>query len=226
MQYPTHYLDWLLLLAGIFPSGLSYSLCYVFGADKPGFRQRWPFFALMLAPFIGLVLVLSAVKPDLLEMQTVPSFAVLVGLAAIPLAGAVEYGVGALPALVRAGPRPLGGVVLHQFWAGPLSPSQCAALVGIPIGEEFIFRKVDFHLLLGPSFSAPVWVVILVTSTLYALNHLSFGPVVAGSKLASGIVYGVAYLVAGSVVAPIIGHIGYNWGLIALLSRPRAHRTA
>jgi membrane protease YdiL (CAAX protease family) len=224
MTSPTHYLDLLLLLAGVFPSGLGFSLGYVLGADPEGGRRRGLFLVTSLVPFVGVLAAAAHFRPESLSVGAPPSSALWIGFPAILAVFAVEYGAGLVFSLVRTGRLPMGAG-LHQFWASPMPASQYVSLLLIVIGEELLYRRVLFHLLIH-SFGWAVGPVVVVSALLYALNHSFMGPGIVVAKIASGLVYALVFVWSGSVLAPIIAHAGFNWSLLALLGRRPTERVA
>ena len=90
-------------------------------------------------------------------------------------------------------------------WLPILFISACAG-----IGEEALFRG---GMLTFASDYVPVWVALIATSVLFALVHLA-KPVVATLIAAIGLIFGVAYLATGSLLAVMIGHAVYDvWAL-------------
>ena len=79
----------------------------------------------------------------------------------------------------------------------------------IALGEEVIFRKVWFDIL-GSQFEINICIVLLVTSIVYGFNHLFMGNKIIIQKTISGIIYGMLYILSGSIIIPIITHCLQN----------------
>jgi membrane protease YdiL (CAAX protease family) len=220
MTSPTHYLDALVLLAGVFPSGLSYSLSYVLGMHDDTKRQRARFLLVLALPFALLALVLLHFRPGVFALQRPSWLGIGLAAAAIPVVWAAEYAAAAACILVRH--RRLGGrMSLHGFWSGRLSLAQHALFVLIAIGEEFVFRKLGFDIL-GGGFGWGLAATLVATSFLYALNHIFFGLPILAAKFVSGCLYGLLYIFGGSLVLPVLAHLGYNHALLVALGRRRS----
>jgi membrane protease YdiL (CAAX protease family) len=217
MTFPTPYLELLILLAGAFPSGLSYSMSHVLGAEPERGRRRGLFLAISLLPFLGLLAATRHFLPGVFAGDVPRGSALLIGFPAILVVWAVEYGAGLAYSLLRTGRIP-NGTGLHQFWGSPLPALQYVNLLLIVVGEELLFRRVMFEIL-GVAFGFSVVVFVIVSAVLYALNHSFLGPGIVAAKLASGVVYGLIFYWSGSVLAPIVAHAGYNCSLLVLLGR-------
>lgn len=224
MSSRTLYLDVLILLAGIFPSGLSYSLSYAFGLGD-GAKDRRPKFLLILAlPFVVLAGVLARFRPAAFTMSSpsAPQMAIAVG--AVLGIFVLEFGAATLFSFARTRRLPRG-IVLPQFWAGSLSLGQHALLVLVAVGEELVYRKVGIEILMG-SFGWPAFAALAATAVLYSLNHTFFGPAAVVSKMTSGVAYGLLFLNTGSLLVPIVAHVGFNYLLLALMQRKQRQATA
>ena len=221
MPYPTRSLELLLLLAGVFPSGLSYSLSYAFGSD-PGTENRPKFLLILSLPFVALLSITGLFHAEWLQIHG-PSLPWLSGgVLAIAVVFLVEYLTALLWVIARTRRLPKG-LALQQYWAGKMTWGQHALLVVIAVGEELVFRGLGYAIL-GGSMGLPTWLVVGITSVLYAFNHTFFGPVTATAKFASGVIYGLLYLASGSLLVPVIAHVGYNFALLSvsrIARRPR-----
>ena len=78
------------------------------------------------------------------------------------------------------------------------------------IGEEALFRG---GMLTLASEYVPLWLALTITSVLFSLLHLA-KPAVAAIIAIIGLVFGVAYVATGSLLAVMIGHTVYDiWAL-------------
>lgn len=84
----------------------------------------------------------------------------------------------------------------------------CILLVGLL--EEVIYRYVWFGVLQG-LFGVNIILVIVITSLFYALNHISISNMVFVQKFMAGSIYGLLYLLSGSVLICIITHVLQNF---------------
>jgi membrane protease YdiL (CAAX protease family) len=76
------------------------------------------------------------------------------------------------------------------------------------------------YTLLATDLAIAAWAVIILCAVAYALNHLSFGPVSAISKLPSGLLYVWLFYVSGlSVAVVIVAHAAQNLTLLGLSRR-------
>jgi membrane protease YdiL (CAAX protease family) len=225
MSHPTPYLELLLLLAAVYPSGLSHSLGYVLRLDLESVRHRWSFLGLFAAPYVLVALATLYFLPALFESPRISPGLLLLGFVLIPVVASLEYATGIAYGVVRTGRLPTRAAAVHQFWSGPLSLSQHASLAVIAIGEEFVFRLLDFNVLVT-SLGLSLLPVLAITSLLYALNHTQFGMQVMIQKLASGVLFGLVYFATGSLLVPLVAHVGYNWSLVAMFQRRNIERSA
>lgn len=212
MPYPTRSLELLIFLAGVFPSGLSHSLSYAFGG-KPGTESRPKFLLVLALPFPVLLLSVGLFHAEWLRI-VFPSVAWIVGgFLCIGLVFGLEYLTAFVWALARTRRMPKG-MALQQYWAGSMTWGQHALLVVLAAGEELVFRGFG-NTILSQYLGLPVVLTILLTSILYAFNHTFFGPVTILAKFISGLAYGTLYVASGSLIVPIIAHLGFNSALLA-----------
>lgn len=164
------------------------------------------------------VVVCALVRPRLLLVFDLPSFlplfvlAPLVGLAAI--AGEYAVGVGLLFLRTK---RLVTRVTIHSSYsAAPhVGAMDVASILALVVGEELILRQLLYRVL-ATELSVPVWAAILLCAAAYALNHLSFGPAIAISKIPSGLLYVLLYYISGlSIIVVIIAHATQNLTLLA-----------
>lgn len=86
---------------------------------------------------------------------------------------------------------------------------ELGVIVFIGLLEEIIYRKVWF-MILGEIFALNVFIVLCITSLVYAYNHIHLGKNVFIQKIYSGIIFGVLFILSGSVLIPIVAHITQN----------------
>ncbi|MPQ43786.1 CPBP family intramembrane glutamic endopeptidase [Clostridium tarantellae] len=85
----------------------------------------------------------------------------------------------------------------------------------IAISEEFIYRQLWFSILLN-TFSFNIVTILLITSIVYALNHISLGKVIFIQKIFSGLIYGCLFYFSGySVIIPVITHCLQNISIVS-----------
>jgi len=82
-------------------------------------------------------------------------------------------------------------------------------IIFIAIFEEFIYRKLYFIILID-FFKWNLVVVIIITTIVYAFNHFFMGEGIFYQKIASGLIFGIIFVLSGSIVIPIIAHVAQN----------------
>ncbi len=132
-----------------------------------------------------------------------------------------EFAVGVFGALVSAMSLYLFGFLLgiwtwQDFYALQLQYSFDQRILFLLIGlsaafiEESLFRGY-----LQPALSSRLGIIcgIFITSVVFALYHLKFGPFAFGGKMILGIIYGVMRGRDNSLLRPAVAHAG-TWLLI------------
>ncbi|EKO1913326.1 CPBP family intramembrane metalloprotease [Clostridium botulinum] len=78
--------------------------------------------------------------------------------------------------------------------------------VFIGIFEEVVYRQLWFNILFK-DFKLHIVVVFIITSVVYALNHIFLGKQVFFQKILAGVVYGGLFYFSGfNILIPIIAH--------------------
>lgn len=97
---------------------------------------------------------------------------------------------------------------------GDTDPRWLLPLLLAPIGEEYLYRGL-LSVLLTP-FGAGVYVAS--SAVLFGANHFVGGPREIVLKTGNGALYAVLFLGTGSLVAPVLAHVGYNVAYIGFVS--------
>lgn len=129
---------------------------------------------------------------------------------AVPLAALAAPLVGLL---VYAGESRVKDAVAGSAGGGsPSGPRLRYLLPVLPIGvlEELFYRGVLFEL---HASHGPV-VYVAASALLFGLAHAMDDLRVAGSKTVDGALYAVAMVATGTVVVPVMVHLGYNLGYL------------
>lgn len=85
-----------------------------------------------------------------------------------------------------------------------------AAVMIVAVMEELLFRDLGYFMTVE-KMGWSVALFLLFTSFLYAINHLHEGLTVSLQKLASGFVFGLSFVLTGSLMlVPIIAHVTEN----------------
>lgn len=211
MNTPTLYLNIVILIASVFPSGFSSSLSAVSRKKKESIDVTALFFNLL--PFLILLPAIFILKKEIFFFHFPTAFFYLIALVFVPVCLLLEYILNLLTIYFSTG-KLYKGITLHSAWKPQLSTVYLSLLTLIAVGEELIYRQVWFALLAG-TFHLPAIVIILVTSLFYGLNHLYFGLNSVLAKFISGCVYGGLYVISGySILVPIITHVLQNLILI------------
>lgn len=116
----------------------------------------------------------------------------------------------------------LGGglyTLTNALWrvVADVRPSENRLLVVLPalVGgtmEEVLFRHGLAAAIGTDGVSAYVFVVL--SAVAFGFNHANFGKHEAAFKTLDGAVYAVLFVATGSVLAPIVAHLGYNVAFI------------
>lgn len=226
MGSPTLYLDWLILLASVNPSGFGYSLRSIFNKKENKTIDIVSLIYLSL-PFIVMIPVIPLLKKNLYFISFPPIIFYLFALCSVPICILLEYYLNIIYLYLTAGGRcrryrRYKGITLHSDWKAGYSAASLLLTGFIAVGEELIFRQCWFFIL-GKTFSLPAAVIVLITSAIYALNHSYYGMSTVLAKFASGGIYGILYVVGGySILLPVITHILQNFALILFAGRKNA----
>lgn len=214
MNTPTLYLDLVILLASVFPSGFSASLSSVFRKKREE-KIDTIFLVFLLLPFLILAAVIFILKKNLFFINFPPGIFYVIALVSIPLCFFLEYITGVIYIYFTTG-KVYQGITLHSAWKTGISIPYLLLLALIALGEELIYRQAWFAILAG-SFHLPVIVIILITSLFYGLNHFHMGINTVLAKFITGCVYGGLYALSGySILVPVIAHVLQN--LILMLT--------
>ncbi len=143
--------------------------------------------------------------------------AALVGLAVGVLGFLAATGVAAALGAVRpgAGGTGAGGTGLDHRLSGLAIG---AVLILIQAGAEELFFRGWLQPLLGARWGA--WIGLGVTAVLFGAAHVVAGPIspiAVINDILAGAVFGLLALRSGGLVAPILGHWGWNWSEQSLL---------
>jgi membrane protease YdiL (CAAX protease family) len=214
MNTPTLYLDLVILLASVFPSGFSATVSSVFRKKREE-KIDTIFLLFLVSPFFILAAVFFILKKDLFFINFPPGIFYVIAFVSIPLCFFLEYITGVIYIYFTTG-KVYKGITLHSAWKSELSIPYLLLLALIAGGEEIIYRQAWFAILAG-TFHLPVIVIILITSLFYGLNHFHMGINAVLAKFISGCVYGGLYVLSGySILVPIITHVLQNLILIFL----------
>ncbi len=214
MNFPTPFLDLLILSASINPSGFSFSIRSIFSKKKDETINIVSLLYLGF-PFLILISIIPLLKENLYFFNLPPGvfygFAVLL----VPVCIFLEYYINIFYFYFTSGRKQeYKGIALHSGWRANQTIMSLLLISFIAIGEEFIFRQCWFYIL-GKTFSLPVAVIVVITSACYGLNHFHYGLNTVLAKFGSGSIYGILYVVGGySLLLPIVTHVLQNLSLI------------
>ena len=198
MDTPIHYLDLLIILASIFPSGFSFSMSTVFGKYELR-RMGVGWLLALLAPFLTILMVVLYLRPELLSFNTPEKGFYVAAILCAPICILVEYYLSALSAHL-AERRWRRGVTLHPVWRSRLSVSFVTTLTAVAAAEELVYRQVWFRVL-SDTFDAPTTFTLVLSSLFYGVNHLFYGLRTVSIKVVMGLVYGGLYLASNNSVS-------------------------
>ena len=219
MSSPTLYLNLLILIATVFPSGFGSSLGSLLKRKRETVDVTALFFNLL--PYLILLPAIFILKKELFFFQFPTAVFYFTALVFAPFCLLLEYISGIIFIYFTTGKR-YKGMTLHAAWKGKPSAVYLLLTALIAVGEEFIYRQVWFAILAG-TFHLPVIVIVLIASLFYGLNHLYFGLNSVLAKFISGCVYGGLYVTSGySIFVAMITHVLQNFVLIFMTRRKNA----
>jgi hypothetical protein len=172
--------------------------------------------------YVVIVAVVATVRPQQVLAFNLPTFlplfllAPFVGIACIFL----EYLIGIALLFFRT-KKLVTRVAVHSSYSAfsRITVNDIMSILILVIGEELILRQLLYNLL-ADDLALGLWIVILLCTVTYAVNHLSFGATSAISKLSSGLLYVLLFYVSGlSVGVVIVAHATQNLALLALSRR-------
>jgi membrane protease YdiL (CAAX protease family) len=169
-----------------------------------------------------IVAVVALARPQQVLVFRLPTLlplfllAPLVGIACI----ALEYLTGITLLFLRT-KRLVTRVTIHSIYSSfsRITIADILSILALVIGEELILRQLLYQLL-ATDLALASWIVILLCTVAYSINHLSFGAASAISKLPSGLLYVLLFYDSGlSVGVVIIAHATQNLALLAYSRR-------
>lgn len=172
--------------------------------------------------YVVIVVVVALVRPHQVLAFNLPTFLPLFLLA--PFAGiaciSLEYLIGIALLFFRT-KKLVTRVTIHSSYSAfsRIAVNDILSILVLVVGEELILRQFLYNLLVT-DLAMALWIVILLCTVIYAVNHLSFGAASAISKLPSGLLYVLLFYVSGlSVGVVIVAHATQNLALLALSRR-------
>jgi len=158
----------------------------------------------LLITYIFIVLTVFILMPTSLKPRLIcGDLWYLLGIATIPIVFLGEISVVAL--CLKAKGIDIEGVKILSAWKKCDSKSIiCTALIGA--FEELVYRLIWFYILANV-FNINTIIILIITSIVYALNHILMSKEIFLSKIWSGLIYGLIYYLSGyCIVVPIITH--------------------
>lgn len=216
----------LLLMASLYPVGFCANVTVLIKGPR-GFAQSPSLAGDLFGFVLGYAVILAVVvlvRPQQVLIFNLPTFrpllllAPVVGIACILL----EYLVGILLLFLRTR-KLVTRVAVHSSYSAVsrIAITDILSILALVIGEEFILRQLLYNLL-ATDFAMAPWMVILLCTVAYAINHLGFGIASVISKLPSGLLYVLLFYLSGlSIGVVIVAHTTQNLTLLAL-SRKRS----
>jgi len=216
----------LLVIASFYPVGFCANVTVLIKGQR-GFGQSQSLSGDLVGFVLGYAVIVAAVAlvrpqdvlafhlPKILPLLVLAPF---VGIACILL----EYLAGILVLFVRTR-KLVTRVTVHSSYSdvSRIAVMDILSILALVIGEELILRQLLYNLL-ATDLALALWLVILLCTVAYALNHLSFGVASVISKLPSGLLYVLLFYLSGlSIGAVIFAHATQNLTLLALSRRRR-----
>jgi membrane protease YdiL (CAAX protease family) len=215
----------LLVIASLYPVGFCANVTALIKGPR-GVGQSRSLSGDLIGFVMGyavLLVVVALVRPQQVLAFKMPTFLPLLLLA--PLVGIacifVEYLIGILLSFLRT-KQLVTRVTVHSIYSAvsQIHIKDILSILALVIGEELILRQLLYNLL-ATDFAMALWIVILLCTVAYAMNHLSFGIASVISKFPSGLFYVLLFYVSGLAISVvIIAHATQNLTLLAL-SRTR-----
>jgi CAAX protease family protein len=212
-------------MASLYPVGFCANVTALIKGQR-GFWQSQSLSGNLVGFVIGygiILVVVALVRPQQLLAFNMPAFlpllllAPFVGIACIFL----EYLVGILILFLRTR-KLVTRVAVHSSYSAVsrIDITDILSILALVIGEELILRQLLYNLL-ATEFAMALWIVILLCTVVYAMNHLYFGTASVISKLPSGLLYVLLFYVSGlSIGVVMVAHATQNLTLLGL-SRTR-----
>ncbi|WP_432590362.1 CPBP family intramembrane glutamic endopeptidase [Streptomyces sp. HD1123-B1] len=225
MWSPTRSLEGLVLVATVAPAELvRIAGSFRTGPDHARNRERTATVGVPLAYLVVTGLAVAVVAsghliPDRLGAWRTGPLWLLIALGAGVVLIGVEFALGAVPKLLR-GERSLR---LSVRGGAPAGPGYLASILLTAVAEELLYRGLWIGALeewLGLS----AWAAICCAAVGYALGHLFFGGLIMVQKALSGAVFGVLLVASGSLLVPVLSHLGQNLTVHALAARQAVDR--
>lgn len=221
---PTHtqYLDNLIILSAVlFPSGLGANISVLM-------RKRYStsVFESLLGMIIGYMVLLAAIffaSPEKVGKFNMPSLwfypvAIVAGFVIITL----EICTGALLFFIQNGKLP-EGIRVHESYSGArnITIIDIIAVVIFVLLEEIVLRQVAYNTLVSIGLPDKDFVLMIVLlSSIYAVNHVTFSINAVFQKFFSGVVFVLLYLLSGnSLIVPVTAHMVQNLFLLLRTER-------
>ncbi|MCF3134681.1 CPBP family intramembrane glutamic endopeptidase [Streptomyces olivochromogenes] len=130
---------------------------------------------------------------------------------------AAEFALGAVPKLLR------GTRIVRLSVQAPAGPGYLTSILITAVAEELLYRGLWIGTL-EQRLHLPAWSAICCAAVGYALGHLYFGGLAVLQKTLSGVVFGLLLVASGSLLAPVLAHLGQNLAVHALAERQGRRR--
>lgn len=217
MNSPIPYLDdFLLICASLFPTGIGGLLAIPFQRKA---RQSifYSLIGMIIAYLIIIILILIVKTEKIIIFHSAPLHFYLLA----PLVGVMalvsEYSIGVYQLYLKTGKLTLK-LSVHSAYSSytKISLNDITIILVFVMLEELVLRQF-FVLMFLHDFHWNVWVTIILSAIIYALNHITFGYTVVVQKIASSLLYTTLYYVSGlAILVPIIAHATQNLILLAV----------
>ena len=177
--------------------------------------------SIVLIAFAVLLLRARAPQPD--RRSSWSRAALVGGLALVliwPLMSVAGFFAGRVTQIVTGDrPDPVAHETLRRLLEEPWSPAYIATVIGVvliaPLVEEVLYRGLLQRALRG--FGIGPWPAVIATSAAFALMHLGSADAHALAALfVLSLAFGWAYERTGRLIAPVLMHILFNAGNLAL----------
>jgi membrane protease YdiL (CAAX protease family) len=216
----------LLVVASLYPVGFCANVTALIKSRR-GARQSQSLSGDLVGFVIGyavIVAVVAGMRPQQVLVFNLPPLLPLFLLA--PFVGIacifVEYLIGMLLLFLRT-KQVVTRITVHDSYSAVqrIDIKDILSILALVVGEELILRQLLYNLL-ATDFAIGLFLVILLCTATYAINHLYFGVASVIAKLPSGLLYVLLFYFSGLAIGVVIvAHATQNLTLLALSRRDR-----
>ncbi|WP_040210964.1 CPBP family intramembrane glutamic endopeptidase [Clostridium polynesiense] len=216
MPYHTQFLKLIIVLAMVMlPLGLGSNVSYLISTMIRKKTIGFNLLGMVLSYGLIVILVWFAGYKEVFFFKKATLyfylFAPFIGITCI----GIEYLAGVIINFVSSG-KWVFKISIHSSYSRveKIKKFDILMIVLFAVIEELLYRQVLVNLL-QINFNISEISLILVSSIVFAFNHINFGAFAAFQKLFSGLIFTCIYLLSGySILVPAIAHASQNLSLL------------